>query len=124
MSDAFLTRENIDETTLYNDQRRRGSRRVVRRSIRRRADDRFRACKRTGQRICKHKRGYRGCRVAEPAVTRHTDRAAVSKETLTTGLRQDALRNDLLDFKPNVPLQMCGAHSDSLVYFFNTQIAE
>ncbi|MFC0401876.1 alpha/beta hydrolase family protein [Paraburkholderia rhizosphaerae] len=43
--------------------------------------------------------------------------------TPTTGLRQDALRNDLLDFKPDVPLQMCGAHSDSLVYFFNTQIA-
>jgi hypothetical protein len=41
----------------------------------------------------------------------------------TTGLRRDALRNDLLDFIPKVPLQMCGAHSDSLVYFFNTQVA-
>jgi pimeloyl-ACP methyl ester carboxylesterase len=41
-----------------------------------------------------------------------------------TGLRQDALRNDLLDFKPRVPVQLCGAHSDSLVYFFNTQIAQ
>ena len=40
-----------------------------------------------------------------------------------TGLRQDALRNDLLDFVPKAPLQMCGAHSDSLVYFFNTQVA-
>jgi hypothetical protein len=40
-----------------------------------------------------------------------------------TGFRQDALRNDLLNFKPDVPLQMCGAHSDSTVYFDNTQIA-
>ncbi|MDQ7976167.1 alpha/beta hydrolase [Paraburkholderia sp. SARCC-3016] len=40
-----------------------------------------------------------------------------------TGLRQDALRNDLLDFKPAVSVQVCGAHSDSVVYFSNTQIA-
>src|SRR6202012_731339 len=38
----------------------------------------------------------------------------------TTGFRQDALRNDLLDFTPTVPLQLCGAHSDSVVYFSNT----
>jgi pimeloyl-ACP methyl ester carboxylesterase len=41
----------------------------------------------------------------------------------TTGFRQDALRNDLLNFKPKVPLQLCGAHSDSVVYFSNAQIA-
>jgi acetyl esterase/lipase len=40
-----------------------------------------------------------------------------------TGFRQDALRNDLLNFKPKVPVQLCGAHSDSVVYFSNTQIA-
>ncbi|HEY4351767.1 MAG TPA: alpha/beta hydrolase [Paraburkholderia sp.] len=40
-----------------------------------------------------------------------------------TGFRQDALRNDLLDFTPTVPLQLCGAHSDNTVYFSNTQIA-
>jgi hypothetical protein len=40
-----------------------------------------------------------------------------------TGFRQDALRNDLLNFKPTVPVQLCGAHSDSVVYFSNTQIA-
>jgi hypothetical protein len=40
-----------------------------------------------------------------------------------SGLRQDALRNTLLDFRPRVPLLMCGAHSDAVVYFQNTQVA-
>jgi alpha-beta hydrolase superfamily lysophospholipase len=40
------------------------------------------------------------------------------------GLRADALRNDLRDFTPKAPVQMCGAHSDALVYFSNTLLAK
>jgi hypothetical protein len=38
-------------------------------------------------------------------------------------LRLDVLRNDLLNFTPKLPVQLCGAHSDNLVYYTNTQIA-
>jgi alpha/beta superfamily hydrolase len=59
---------------------------------------------------------------ANPCSTRGSDQKIASCAP-TTGLRLDAMRNDLLDFVPKIPLQMCGAHSDSLVYFFNTQVA-
>jgi hypothetical protein len=38
------------------------------------------------------------------------------------GLRQDALLNDLRTFVPSTPTELCGAHSDSLVFFSNTQL--
>jgi len=42
--------------------------------------------------------------------------------TPANGLRQDALLNDLRNFVPSTPTQLCGAHSDSLVFFANTQL--
>jgi pimeloyl-ACP methyl ester carboxylesterase len=36
------------------------------------------------------------------------------------GLRLDAWRNDLRHFSSRVPVQLCGAHSDSLVFYNNT----
>ncbi|MFM0069400.1 alpha/beta hydrolase family protein [Paraburkholderia aspalathi] len=42
----------------------------------------------------------------------------------TTGLRKDALRNDLRNFTPKAPLLMCGAHSDTIVYFASTQATQ
>ncbi|MCU1251838.1 MAG: hypothetical protein JWQ49_4867 [Edaphobacter sp.] len=50
--------------------------------------------------------------------------ALLSSCAPTNGLRIDGVRNDLRTFIPKMPLQMCGAHSDTLVYFFNTQVAE
>ncbi|WP_196493109.1 alpha/beta hydrolase family protein [Burkholderia territorii] len=38
----------------------------------------------------------------------------------TTGLRKDALLNDLRTFVPSAPVQLCGAHSDSTVFFDST----
>lgn len=60
-------------------------------------------------------------------VTNHPCSAAGSNEPIrpcapASGLRQDALLNDLRNYVPNVPLQMCGAHSDNLVFFVNTQL--
>ncbi|MBT2790053.1 alpha/beta hydrolase family protein [Paraburkholderia strydomiana] len=42
--------------------------------------------------------------------------------TPANGLRRDALLNDLRTFVPSTPTQLCGAHSDSLVFFSNTQL--
>jgi pimeloyl-ACP methyl ester carboxylesterase len=56
------------------------------------------------------------------ACTNPTTQAPIRPCSPMVGLRQDALLNDLRTFVPNVPLQLCGAHSDGAVFFFNTQL--
>ncbi len=54
-----------------------------------------------------------------PALT-----TGVATSSAQQALRQDLQRNDLRDWNPVAPLQLCGGALDPVVFFFNTQLMQ
>lgn len=48
--------------------------------------------------------------------------ADLPSSTATVGFRQDTAYNDLRDWTPTAPVQMCGGDQDPTVFFFNTTL--